>query len=73
MLDNQVIVAVIAFLGTGIGSVGGILLSTKLTNYRIEQLEIKVDKHNNVLERTLVLETDFANMQSDIKDIKGRV
>ena len=39
------------FLGTIIGTFAGIMTSTKLTNYRLEQLEKKVDKHNNLVER----------------------
>ena len=35
------------------------ILSAKLTNYRIEQLEKKVDKHNTVVERTYKLEQNF--------------
>ena len=41
-----IIVAGLSLLGTFIGTLGGILTSTKLTSYRIEQLEKKVEKHN---------------------------
>ena len=44
------------FAGVAIGTFGGILMSNKLTNYRIEQLEKKVDEHNSVMERTCLLE-----------------
>ena len=44
-MDNTVIVALISLLGTLVGSLGGIMVSTKLTNYRLEQLEKKVEKH----------------------------
>ena len=47
MMDSTIIVALISLLGTLTGSLGGIVVSSKLTNYRIEQLEKKVDKHNN--------------------------
>ena len=46
---TEVVVAVIALVGTAIGSLGGILAASRLTNYRIEQLEKKVDKHNTVV------------------------
>lgn len=39
-----------------VGTLGGIMVSAKLTNYRIEQLEKKVDKHNTLIERTYKLE-----------------
>lgn len=44
------------FLGMAIGTFGGIMASNKLTNYRIEQLEKKVEKHNSIVERTFELE-----------------
>ena len=65
-MTEQIIVTLIAFLGTLIGSLGGILTSTKLTNYRIEQLEKKVDKHNGFAEKIPV-------MKNEISDIKTRV
>lgn len=46
----------INFMGIVIGTFGGIMASSKLVNYRLEQLEKKVDKHNSVMERTFVLE-----------------
>jgi hypothetical protein len=55
-MQNEIIVAVIAFLGTLIGTLGGILASGKLTNHRLEALEKKVDKHNTVIERLYVAE-----------------
>lgn len=50
-MQTEIVIAIISFLGTFIGTLGGILASAKLTNYRIEQLEKKVDKHNNSAER----------------------
>lgn len=50
-MTSAVIVALISLVGTLAGSLGGIMVSSKLTNYRIEQLEKKVDKHNNFAER----------------------
>lgn len=55
-MPESVVVAVIAFGGTVVGTFGGILASTKLTNYRLEQLEKKVDKHNDLVTRTYKLE-----------------
>ena len=50
-MSEVVIVAILSLIGTLIGSLTGILTANKLTNYRIEQLEKKVEKHNNVIER----------------------
>ncbi len=55
-IDSTVIVAVIAFLGTILGSVFGILASNKLVVHRLEQLELKVAKHNNLVERMIKVE-----------------
>ena len=55
-MSTDITVAIIALFGTSLGTFGGILASTKLMSYRIEQLELKVDKHNNAVERTLALE-----------------
>ncbi|MEG1195614.1 MAG: hypothetical protein RSE58_08540 [Clostridia bacterium] len=49
-LGDTVIVGVLSLLGTLAGSLLGILSANKLTNYRIRQLEVKVDKHNQLSE-----------------------
>ena len=46
-MQIDIIVALIAFAGTALGTFGGIITSTKLTTYRIEQLEKKVDWHKS--------------------------
>ena len=55
-MSETVIVALIALLGTAFGSVAGILAANRLVVYRIEQLENKVAKHNNLIERVYKLE-----------------
>ena len=67
---TEIIVALLALAGTGIGTFGGIVTSAKLTNYRIRQLEIKVDKHNNFAERVPLIEKDVAALKEDVKEIK---
>ncbi len=67
---TEIVVAVIALVGTAIGSLGGILAANRLTSYRIEQLEQKVDKHNHVVERITVVEVKLAEHQEDLKIIK---
>lgn len=65
-MDNTVIVAIISFAGTLIGTAGGIIASGKLTQYRIEQLEKKVDAHNKFASRLPV-------MEEKLKDVSRRV
>lgn len=72
-METEVIVALIALVGSAIGTFGGIITSTKLTAYRIEQLEKKVDKHNTVIERTFKLEEAQAVMQHQIKVANHRI
>ncbi len=71
-MSEMVIVSVISLVGTLGGSLGGILVANKLTNYRVEQLEKKVEKHNTVIERTFKLEGRMDEVEHDIKDLKGR-
>ena len=70
---SSVVVAVISLVGTLFGTFGGILTSAKLSNYRIEQLEKKVEKHNTVVERTYNLEGDVKTIQVEIEEIKEDV
>ena len=55
-MQTEFMVALIGLAGSAIGSLCGVLINTKLSNYRIEQLEKKVDKHNNFVERVYELE-----------------
>lgn len=52
------------FLSVAIGTFGGIMASARLTNYRIEQLEKKVEKHNSIVERTFKLE-EYQKLQDE--------
>lgn len=69
----ELVVAVLAFLGTVVGSVAGILTANKLTNYRIEQLEKKVDKHNSIIERMYDLEAKSDVFEEKIKVANHRI
>lgn len=72
-MSETVIVAVISLFGTLGGSLIGVLASNKLTNYRIEQLEKKVEKHNNLVERTYHLEEEQEIEKEKIKVINHRI
>ena len=76
-MPPEVIVGVLSLAGTLIGSIAGIMTANKLTVYRINELEKKVDKHNTVIERVTVLEqSDKAQwrrideMHEDMKELK---
>lgn len=73
LLSESIWVAVIAFGGTLIGTFGGIVASSRLTSYRIEQLEKKVDKHNQIVERTFRLEENYSLLDEKIKVVNHRI
>lgn len=72
-MNDTVTVAVISLIGTLIGTFGGILTSGKLTSFRIEQLEKKVEAHNKVVERTYRLEESQRVEDEKIKVINHRI
>ena len=72
-MATEIIVALIGLGGSAIGSIIGIIASSKLTVYRLEQLEQKVNKHNNLIERTYQLERDKAVINEEIKVINHRI
>lgn len=61
-MSETVVVALFSLLGTFIGSFSG----TKLMSYRIEQLEKKMEKHNQVIERVYKLEQKDAVQDEQI-------
>lgn len=72
-MSAEVFTAAISLVGTLVGTLGGIALSSNLTNYRIEQLEKKVEKHNNLITRTYKLEQEFAVMDEKVKVANHRI
>lgn len=76
-MTSEIWIGVLSLIGTLIGTIGGILASNRLVTYRLEQLEKKVDKHNNVIERmykieerVTVIETEISEVRKDIDDGK---
>lgn len=69
-MDNTVVVAILGCIGTIVGSALGVVASSKLTNFRLQQLEKKVDKHNSVVERTFRLEEQVYQIAEDIRELK---
>lgn len=70
MLDTTIIVSLISLVGTIIGSLGGILVSSKLTAYRIQQLENRVAEHNNFARRMPVIEEQIKVINHRIEDLE---
>lgn len=73
MLSPEVVVAGFSCIGTLLGTFGGIMTSNRLTGYRIEQLEKKVDKHNSVIERVFRLEDNDKLLEEKIKVANNRI
>ena len=71
-MDSAIIVALIAFGGTAIGTFSGIITSSKLTTYRIQELEKKVDKHNNFASRMPVIEEQIKGINHQIEDLERK-
>lgn len=72
-MSTEIICALIALGGSLAGSFGGIIVSSKLTSYRIEQLEKKVEKHNNLVERVYKLEQHEAVTDEKIAVANHRI
>ena len=70
-MQTEIIVALLGMIGTLAGSFLGVVAASKLTNYRLERLEERVNKHNNLIERTYKLEGQMEECQHDIKDLKA--
>ena len=66
---STIIVGALSLVGTCIGTLSGI----KLISYRLEQLEKKVDKHNNFAERMPVVEEQIKVINHRVKDIESEL
>lgn len=69
-MPDTILVALISGLCTLLGSLGGVVASSSLTQYRLKQLERKVEKHNQVVERTFRLEGRMNEAEHDLRDLK---
>lgn len=72
-MSDAVFTALLALAGTLIGTFAGIITSSKLTIYRIEQLEKKVDKHNSFGLRIPVIEESMKECERRIESIEKRL
>ena len=69
-MSPEITIALLSLTGTLGGSLLGVLASSSLTRYRIEQLEKKVAAHNNSVERTYKLEGRMTEVEHDVRDLK---
>jgi hypothetical protein len=72
-MGAEIWVSVLSLVGTLVGTFGGILVSAKLTTYRIEQLEKKVDKHNSFATRIPVIDEQIKVINHRIEDLEHSV
>ena len=70
-MSPEIISAIISILGTLGGAFLGVVTSARLTAYRIEQLEKKVDKHNGFAEVIPVIQSQISNIYHELNEIKG--
>ncbi len=71
-MNSEIIIALISLLGTFGGTLSGIFVSSKMTNYRLQQLENKVAEHNNFARRMPVIEEKIEVANHRISDLERR-
>ncbi len=69
-MNSEVLIALLSLTGTLLGTLGGILTASKLTNYRLEQLEKKVDRHNAFGERIPLIEEKLKVINHRLSDLE---
>lgn len=72
-MASEVIVALLSLVGTALGSIFGIMSANRLTVYRIQQLEEKVNKHNNLVERMAIVERDVKSAHHRLDEIHSEM
>ena len=70
-MDSEIIVALIALIGTLGGSLSGVLVSSKLTAYRLRQLENRVEEHNHYARRLPVVEEQIKVINHRVADLEA--
>ena len=70
-MDSSVLVALLSLIGTLAGSLGGILVSSKLVNYRLQQLENRVAEHNHFARRLPVVEEQIKVLGHRVRDLEA--
>lgn len=72
-MDKEVLIALLSLLGTIIGAGGGVIISNKLINYRLDQIEKKLDKNTDtqdeIKERLVKVEESSKSAHHRLDDI----
>lgn len=66
-MNYTVIIAILSLMGTFFGSLSGVITSAKLTNFRLKQLENKVERHNNFAEKIPLLELRIKEIEDNVR------
>lgn len=69
IVSDVVIVAIVGAIGSGLCSLLGVLASSKLTQYRLQQLEAKVQAHNNLIDRMYKVEKRQEILERHVEDL----
>lgn len=69
-MNSEIVIALLSLLGTVAGSLAGVLASSKLTRYRLEQLEHKVDRLGGFGERLPVVEERIRVINHRLGDLE---
>ena len=69
---ETIIVAIIALIGTISSGVLSAVISNNLMKYRVEQLEKKVDKHNNLIDRMYKAESNIKLIQEEVDNLENK-
>lgn len=72
-MQSEVLVAIISFAGTAVGSIVAVVTANSLTNYKIEELRKQVEKHNTIIDRVYQLEAEDKVKNEEIKVINHRI
>lgn len=71
--DPAILNTIISLAGSLVGTFAGIFATSKLTEYRLKELEKKVEKHNNLIERTYRIEDKIILLEEKIKTVNHRI
>lgn len=66
-MTSEIVVGLLSLVGTCVGTLAGILTSQKLTNYRLKELENKVGKHNNLIDRMYKVESRVSLIEDEMR------
>lgn len=72
-MRNEFLSGIFSLVASLVGTFGGIITSTKLINYQINELKKRVDKHNSVIERTFKLEEHNKYVDERIARLESEV